>query len=103
MLSKETKLHIQEFAERRAEAANDPILGKDGEVNRNFVKQPLKDNRRAQPFDPATEGGLRVTTFATQLAIGSHIQESQNTQGKGSTFQCQEVSLWLGNATGKWY
>ena len=72
---------LVEFIERRAEAANDPIFGKVGEVNRSFVKRPLKGNRRAPPSEPTAEGGSRVTTFATQL--GSHIKECHYTQGKG--------------------
>jgi len=72
---------LVEFIERRVEAANDPIFGKVGEVNRNCVKRPAKGNTRAPPSEPTAGGGSRVTTFATQL--GSHIQESQNTQGRG--------------------
>ena len=73
---------LVEVIERRAEAANDSIFRKVGEVNRNFVERPAKGNRRAPPSEPTAEGGSRVTKFATQL--GSHIQESQNTQGRGS-------------------
>ena len=36
---------LVEFIDRRAEAANDPIFGKVGEVSRSFVKQPRKGNR----------------------------------------------------------
>ena len=88
---------LVEFIERRAEAANDPIFGKVCEVNRNFVKRPLKGNKRAPPSNPTVEGGSKVTTFATQLE--SHSQEGQNTQTEGQTFQCQEVPFRLGNAT----
>ena len=76
---------LVEFIERRVEAANDPIFGKVGEVNRNCVKRPAKGNTRAPPSEP---------TFATQL--GSHIQESQNTQGRGLNVSTPRGSLPAG-------
>ena len=82
---------LVEFIERRAEAANDPIFGKVGEVNKNFVKRPAKGNTRAPPSEATAGSGSRVTTFATQL--GSHIQESQNTQGRGSNVSTPRGSL----------
>ena len=82
---------LVEFIERWAEAANDPILGKVGEVNRNVVKRPAKGNRRAPPTEPTAGGGSRVTTFATHL--GSHVQESLNTQDRGSNISTTRGSL----------
>ena len=81
---------LVEFIERRAEAVNDPIFGIVGEVNRSFVKRPAKGNRRAPPLEP-TEAGSRVTTFATQL--GSHTQESQSTQDRGSNVSMSRGTL----------
>ena len=85
---------LVECIERWAEAANDPIFGKVGEVNKNFVKRPAKGNTRAPPSEPTAGGGSRVTTFATQR--GSHIQESQNTQGRGSNVSTPRGSLLAG-------
>ena len=85
---------LVEFIDRRAEAANDPIFGKVGEVNMYFVKRPAKGNTRAPPSEPKAGGGSRVTKFATQL--GSHIQESQNTQGRGSNVSTPKGSLLAG-------
>ena len=80
---------LVEFIGRRAIAANDPIFGKVCEVNRQ-----TKGNTRAPPSEPTAGGGSRVTTFATQL--GSHIQESQNTQGRGSNVSTLRGSLPAG-------
>jgi len=88
---------LVEVIERRAEAANDPIFRKVGEVNRNFVERPAKGNRRAPTSEPTAEGGSRVTKFATQL--GSHIQESQSPKAGVQTFQRQEAPFRLENAT----
>ena len=85
---------LVEFIERRAEAANDPIFSKVGEVNKNFVKRPAKGNTRAPTPEPTAGSGSRVTTFATQL--GSHTQESQNTQGRGSNVSTPRGSLPAG-------
>ena len=85
---------LVEFIERRAEAANGPIFGKVGEVSRSFVKQPAKGNRRAPPLEPTAHAGSRVTTFATQL--GSHTQESQSTQGRGSNVSMSRGTLQSG-------
>jgi len=83
---------LVEFIERRAEAANDPIFGKVGEVNRNFVKRPAKGNTRAPPSEPTAGDGSRVTTFATQLGT----QESHNTQSRGSNVSTPRGSLPAG-------
>ena len=85
---------LVEFIERRAEAANDPIFGKVGEVNRNFVKRPLKVNKRAPPSDPTAEGGSKATTFATQLE--SHSQEGSNAQDRGSNVSMSRGTLLAG-------
>ena len=85
---------LVEFIERRAEAANDPIFGKVGDVNRNFVKRPAKGNRRAPPSDPTREGGSKATTFATQLE--SRSQEDQNVQDRGSNVSTPRGTLPAG-------
>ena len=85
---------LVEFIERRAEAANDPIFGKVGEVSRSLVKQLAKGNRRAPPLEPTAQAGSRVTTFATQL--GLHAQESQSTQDRGSSVSMSRVTLQSG-------
>ena len=81
---------LVEFIERQAEAANDPIFGKVGEVNRNVAKRPVKGNRRAPPSGLTAEDGPRVMTFATQL--GSYIKECQKTQSKGPNVSKRRVT-----------
>ena len=58
------------------------------------MKQPTKGNRRAPPLEPTAQAGSRVTTFATQL--GSHTQESQSTQGRGSNVSMSRGTLQSG-------
>ena len=58
------------------------------------MKRPAKGNTQAPPPEPTAGSGSRVTTFVMQF--GSHIQESQNTQGRGSNVSTPRGSLPAG-------
>ena len=74
---------LVEFSERRAEAANDPVFGRVGEMSKSVPRKYPRSGRQTLPPVPNAAVDSKVMTMATQVGLSG--SENPPTSNKDQT------------------